>query len=108
MVFFSYRSFGNWNDIAVKYGNILNLFLLSLPCRIESNLIMDLLLLGSYTRLSCTLNKVKLVDGYINDLLSQLPLPHPLPSYWMKELTNKCQGESLSINLISISLMVRF
>ena len=48
--------------------------------------IMDVLLLGSYIRLSCSI--------IIND--SPLPPPwlHSLPSFWMNDLTNKCQGNS--------------
>ena len=55
---------------------------------IKDALEMELLLLGSYTRLSCTLIKVKIVSGY-NDTPHSLPLPNHLPLYWMNELTNK-------------------
>ena len=47
-----------------------------------------LLLLGSYTRISCTLIKVKIVSGY-NDTPHSLSLPHHISLFWMNELTNK-------------------
>ena len=43
---------------------------------------MDLLLLGSYTRLSCTLIKWNL---YLVKITIHPPLNHPIPSYWMND-----------------------
>ena len=34
-------------------------------------------------------NKMKLTVGYDNDSFIPHPLPHPLPFYWMNEVTNK-------------------
>ena len=47
--------------------------------------LIDILLLGCCTRFSCTLIQSYLSQWYHN----QPPLPHPFPSHWMNELTNK-------------------